>query len=186
MRETRPVIVDYEAGNVRSVIRAVESLGYQPIISNDPATISNADSIIFPGQGASEPAMVKLKENGTLALYLPAFMVLFSDLDTTSGHYRRYEKKDFIGDSTTIKYYYFAPQGSFVYDTRDIYTDPSKGVYVFHSAQYYKYLDMDSGSLFWTQSYSAYASPIKGNRKTTVGANLTLNSTYGDLYKERN
>jgi outer membrane protein assembly factor BamA len=95
-----------------------------------------------------------------------------------------YEKKDFKGDSTTIEYYYFAPQGSFAYDTRDIYTDPSKGVYVFHSAQYYKYLDMDGGSLFWTQSYSAYASPIKGNRKTTVGANLTLNSTHGDLYKE--
>ena len=95
-----------------------------------------------------------------------------------------YEKKDFKGDSTTIEYYYFAPQGSFAYDTRDIYTDPSKGVYVFHSAQYYKYLDMDGGSLFWTQSYSAYASPIKGNRKTIVGANLTLNSTHGDLYKE--
>ena len=95
-----------------------------------------------------------------------------------------YEKKDFIGDSTTIEYYYFAPQGSFAYDTRDIYTDPSKGIYIFHSAQYYKYLDMESGSLFWTQSYSAYASPIKGNRKTTVGANLTLNSTHGDLYKE--
>ncbi|HIB61254.1 MAG TPA: hypothetical protein EYO52_06345 [Candidatus Marinimicrobia bacterium] len=95
-----------------------------------------------------------------------------------------YEKKDFIGDSTTIEYYYFAPQGSFAYDTRDIYTDPSKGIYIFHSAQYYKYLDMESRSLFWTQSYSAFASPIKGNRKTTVGANLTLNSTHGDLYKE--
>ena len=95
-----------------------------------------------------------------------------------------YEKKDFIGDSTTIEYYYFAPQGSFAYDTRDIYTDPSKGIYIFHSAQYYKYLDMESRSLFWTQSYSAYASPIKGNRKTTVGANLTLNSIHGDLYKE--
>ena len=95
-----------------------------------------------------------------------------------------YEKKDFIGDSTTIEYYYFAPQGSFAYDTRDIYTDPSKGIYIFHSAQYYKYLDMESRSLFWTQSYSAFASPIKGNRKTTVGANLTLNSIHGDLYKE--
>ena len=95
-----------------------------------------------------------------------------------------YEKKDFIGDSTTIEYYYFAPQGSFAYDTRDIYTDPSKGIYIFHSTQYYKYLDMESRSLFWTQSYSAYASPIKGNRKTTVGANLTLNSIHGDLYKE--
>ena len=43
-----------------------------------------------------EKIKLKLKENGTLALYLPAFMLLFSDLDTTSGHYRRYEKKDLI------------------------------------------------------------------------------------------
>ena len=63
MTEIRPVIVDYEAGNVRSVIRAVESLGYQPIISNDPSTISNADSIIFPGQGACDAAMASIKRN---------------------------------------------------------------------------------------------------------------------------
>jgi len=63
VREIRPVIVDYEAGNVRSVIRAVESLGYQPIISNDPSTISNADSIIFPGQGACDAAMESIKRN---------------------------------------------------------------------------------------------------------------------------
>ena len=63
MRDIKPVIVDYEAGNVRSVIRAVESLGYQPIISNDPFTISNADSIIFPGQGACDAAMASIRRN---------------------------------------------------------------------------------------------------------------------------
>ena len=95
-----------------------------------------------------------------------------------------YEKKDFIGDSTTSKYYYFAPQGSFAFDTRDIYNDPSKGIYIYHFAQYFKYFNIKGNSLFWTQSYSAYASPIKGERKTTLGANLTLNSTHGDLYEE--
>ncbi len=63
MRKINPVIVDYEAGNVRSVIRAVEALGYKPIISKDPSTISNADSIIFPGQGACDAAMASIRRN---------------------------------------------------------------------------------------------------------------------------
>ena len=94
-----------------------------------------------------------------------------------------FEKKDFVGD-TTIEFKYIAPQSSFAYDTRDIYNDPSRGIYIFHFAQYFKYLNIKGNSLAWTQSYSAFTSPIKGNRKTTVGANLTLNSTHGDLYKE--
>ena len=94
-----------------------------------------------------------------------------------------FEKKDFVGD-TTIEFKYIAPQSSFAYDTRDIYKDPSRGIYIFHFAQYFKYLNIKGNSLAWTQSYSAFTSPIKGNRKTTIGANITLNSTHGDLYKE--
>ena len=94
-----------------------------------------------------------------------------------------FEKKDFVGD-TTIEFKYIAPQSSFAYDTRDIYNDPSSGIYIFHFAQYFKYLNIKGNSLAWTQSYSAFTSPIKGNRKTTIGANITLNSTHGDLYKE--
>jgi len=63
MNNLKPVIIDYGAGNVRSVIRAVETLGYHPIISNDPRTISQADSIIFPGQGACDAAMKSITRN---------------------------------------------------------------------------------------------------------------------------
>tara|TARA_S200000501_G_scaffold171938_1_gene162016 strand:+ start:2439 stop:3164 length:726 start_codon:yes stop_codon:yes gene_type:complete len=38
----------------------------------------------------------KLKKDGSLVLYLPAFKILFSDLDLKVGHYRRYEKKQLI------------------------------------------------------------------------------------------
>ena len=48
-----------------------------------------------------------------------------------------YEKKDFVEDTTTIKYHYLAPQSRFTYDSRDIYNDPSKGIYIFHFARYF-------------------------------------------------
>ncbi|MDC3166483.1 class I SAM-dependent methyltransferase [Candidatus Marinimicrobia bacterium] len=38
----------------------------------------------------------KLTKNGTLVLYLPAFQILFSDLDRAVGHFRRYSKKRII------------------------------------------------------------------------------------------
>jgi outer membrane protein assembly factor BamA len=95
-----------------------------------------------------------------------------------------YEQKDFVGDSTTIEFLYFAPQGSFAYDTRDIYNDPSEGIYIVHSAQYFMFSNIKGSSLFWNQSYSAFTSPIKGKHKTTLGANVSLNSTHGDLHPE--
>ncbi len=94
------------------------------------------------------------------------------------------EKKDFMGDNATIEFEYIAPQASMAFDTRDIYNDPSKGVYFFHSAQYFKFLNIESNSLVWNQSYSAFFSPINGKYKTTIGANITANSTHGDFHKE--
>ena len=95
-----------------------------------------------------------------------------------------YEKKDFVEDTTTIEYHYLAPQSRFAYDSRDIYNDPSKGIYIFHFARYFKYFNVESNSILWIQSYSAFVSPIKGKRKTTLGVNVTLHSTHGDLHKE--
>lgn len=63
MKKMRPIIIDYGAGNVRSVFRAIENLGYNPIISNDPKTILTASSIIFPGQGACDSAMKSINGN---------------------------------------------------------------------------------------------------------------------------
>lgn len=45
-------IIDYGMGNVRSVSKALEHLGFKAVLTKDPAIISNASSIIVPGVGA--------------------------------------------------------------------------------------------------------------------------------------
>ncbi|MDX5435615.1 MAG: imidazole glycerol phosphate synthase subunit HisH [Pontibacter sp.] len=55
------VIVDYKAGNVQSVLFALERLGVQATLSADPETIKAADKVIFPGVGEASSAMAQLK-----------------------------------------------------------------------------------------------------------------------------
>lgn len=55
-------VIDYKAGNIRSVIFALERLGVQPILTYDAETILSADKIIFPGQGEASSAMRNLRE----------------------------------------------------------------------------------------------------------------------------
>lgn len=53
-------IIDYGMGNLRSVEKAVESLGYDVQISSDPEAIYSADILILPGVGAFGAAMAEL------------------------------------------------------------------------------------------------------------------------------
>ncbi len=55
-------IVDYEAGNLTSVKRALDYLGIANVISPDPHTITNASRVIFPGVGHASSAMEVLKK----------------------------------------------------------------------------------------------------------------------------
>jgi glutamine amidotransferase len=57
-------IVDYKAGNLTSVKRALDHLGIPNQISADPQTVINAERVIFPGVGAAGAAMGVLKERG--------------------------------------------------------------------------------------------------------------------------
>ena len=57
-------IVDYGAGNLRSVAKAVEKLGYSPEVTGDPQKVRNARAVILPGVGASDSAMTALEERG--------------------------------------------------------------------------------------------------------------------------
>ncbi len=54
-------IIDYNAGNLTSVARAVSYLGFENKITNDVKEIINAERIIFPGVGAAGSAMQSLK-----------------------------------------------------------------------------------------------------------------------------
>ena len=57
-------IIDYGAGNVQSVLFALERLGFEGNITNDWITIKSADKVIFPGVGEASSAMKMLQESG--------------------------------------------------------------------------------------------------------------------------
>ncbi len=59
-----PVIVDYDAGNVRSVQRACQHVGMDAEISSDPETVAAADKLIFPGVGSAASAVDTLHASG--------------------------------------------------------------------------------------------------------------------------
>ena len=57
-------IIDYGAGNVKSLQFALERLGVQARLTHDWELIQKADKVIFPGQGAAASAMKKLTATG--------------------------------------------------------------------------------------------------------------------------
>ncbi len=57
-------IIDYRAGNLQSVLRAVEHLGHEVAITDDPDVIRTADRVIFPGVGAAGSTMENLRRLG--------------------------------------------------------------------------------------------------------------------------
>lgn len=58
------IIIDYGAGNIKSIQFAFQRLGVEAILSNKIDEISTADKVIFPGVGEASSAMQKLKECG--------------------------------------------------------------------------------------------------------------------------
>ena len=57
-------IIDYDAGNIKSVEKALQFLGQEAVITSDRETIMNADKAILPGVGAFGDAMNKIRERG--------------------------------------------------------------------------------------------------------------------------
>ena len=57
-------IVDYDAGNVRSVQRACQHVGIDAQITADPEALLKSDKVIFPGVGSAESAVDTLKTRG--------------------------------------------------------------------------------------------------------------------------
>ena len=55
-------ILQYNAGNIQSVLYALERLGVAATVTDDPAMIQAADKVIFPGVGEASTAMAYLKE----------------------------------------------------------------------------------------------------------------------------
>jgi len=53
-------VIDYGAGNLRSIRRALEAAGAQVTVSADPSQVRQADAVVFPGVGAAGAAMDRL------------------------------------------------------------------------------------------------------------------------------
>ena len=66
-------IIDYKAGNLTSVQRALTHLGIENQISKDPDVIRKAERVIFPGEGAAGSAMDTLKERNLDSALTEAF-----------------------------------------------------------------------------------------------------------------
>ena len=58
------VIIDYGAGNIKSIQFAFKRLGIDAILSNNPEEILAADKVIFPGVGEASTAMTMLQRSG--------------------------------------------------------------------------------------------------------------------------
>ena len=57
-------VIDYGAGNLRSIRRALEAAGAAAIVTSDPRAVRNADAVVFPGVGAAGAAMERLHQLG--------------------------------------------------------------------------------------------------------------------------
>ncbi len=57
-------IVDYGAGNIRSVQRACNQVGFETQVTQDPQAVVQAEKIIFPGVGAAASAMENMTKSG--------------------------------------------------------------------------------------------------------------------------
>lgn len=95
------VVVDYGAGNLRSVANAIDKLGYQPRVTSDPAEVADAQAVVLPGVGAAGDTMASLKR---LKLVVPirqlitegrpflgvcvGLQILFTSTEEGGGHER--------------------------------------------------------------------------------------------------
>lgn len=57
-------IIDYDAGNLRSVEKALEAIGEKPVVTRNSDEILSADKVILPGVGSFGDAMGRLHEYG--------------------------------------------------------------------------------------------------------------------------
>nr|WP_294678834.1 imidazole glycerol phosphate synthase subunit HisH [uncultured Blautia sp.] len=59
-------IIDYDAGNIKSVEKALQYLGQETVVSRDPEVLLKADKVVLPGVGSFGDAMEKLHNYGLI------------------------------------------------------------------------------------------------------------------------
>jgi imidazole glycerol phosphate synthase glutamine amidotransferase subunit len=75
------VVVDYGAGNTRSVRAALSHLGHESVVTSEASQIRDAEFVVLPGVGSASSAMAHLNETGAAT----ALRQRFDDAGTTLG-----------------------------------------------------------------------------------------------------
>lgn len=65
-------IIDYGMGNLRSVQKGFEKVGYEAIVTDDPKRVAAASKVVLPGVGAFEDAITELRNRGMIEPVLQA------------------------------------------------------------------------------------------------------------------
>jgi glutamine amidotransferase len=60
--DVKLIVIDYGAGNLRSVAIALARLGFDPLITSEPEAVDNADIVVLPGVGAAADTMSNLAQ----------------------------------------------------------------------------------------------------------------------------
>ena len=61
-------VIDYDAGNIKSVLKAFRYLGQEVVLTRDPQMILKADHVVLPGVGAFGDAMKRLEDYGLVSV----------------------------------------------------------------------------------------------------------------------
>ncbi|MCH8191544.1 MAG: imidazole glycerol phosphate synthase subunit HisH [Chloroflexi bacterium] len=64
MRRPEIAVINYGAGNLRSVVKAFEHIGYPATVTTDPRKVMAADGVVLPGVGAAGDTMTNLRARG--------------------------------------------------------------------------------------------------------------------------
>ena len=91
------------------------------------------------------------------------------------------ERKTFTSSIDTLEYFSINPLGSYSFDTRDVYRDPSKGLLI--TQGFFSILDLEKemNNFWWIQSYSIYHTINKSDKKLTAAFNMSFLTTFGEI-----
>jgi len=70
------IIIDYQVGNIGSIINMIKKIGYEAKLSNNQKEILSADKLILPGVGAFDKGMEKLDESGLIPILIDKVKVI--------------------------------------------------------------------------------------------------------------